>query len=244
MRNRGIRGASVVVLVGSLFAAGCASGLKLEPAAVGRMGVFVETREPALEYPVPPNRQQTVASSRYAAAPDPRAVVLLPLLPFYLGWVAIDAALTYRSAAEVATADSALKTAFADAKMPEALRNRLGELIQDRTGRAPLLLAERSDSRSLADQGVQTVLELEIPAVRLEDNGSSIGNPALDMIMSMRFRVVDVATGNELMRSERSCCPIGGGKFFSLAEHDAKRFRELLDRAVEVSAEVVMKGMF
>ncbi len=253
--RRLLAGIAIALLVGQ---AGCARPVrvpKLGGAQLGTIGVVAGRFTPALTYKAPP--KGGAAASREGAAQGFRGalgsgnIFLMLGAPLAAGLTAIEGAATAQSAEEVESAELALKTAFAELQLHGALRDQAGRLLEARMGRPAVILVDHGpdtadgfpDYSTLAAQGIQTVLELRVPAVGLRSLGRPVGNPGLQFAMLVRVRAVDAVTGRELFRGE---LPRLGAvlKFGEWGASDGQRFREEARRATESAAWVIVDALF
>ncbi len=107
----------------------------------------------------------------------------------------------------------------------------------------PETAGDLPDYSALSAQGIQTVLEIRVPAVGLRSLGHPIGNPDFQFAMLVQVRAVDAATGRELFRGE---LPRLGAvlKFGEWGANDGQRFREEVQRATENAAWVIVDDLF
>lgn len=107
-------------------------------------------------------------------------------------------AVAAEDAAKVQEAETALMSVLAAEKVQEAMRERVFQIARDQTryrfvvleGHSPTSLDEGASYRSLASEGIDTILEISVPFVGL--GGESGINPPLAVVMTVRTRLVRV----------------------------------------------------
>ncbi len=266
LRKLGCIAVLAVLLLGQ---AGCAT---LGPSAtrrsseeiraqLGTIGVASAQFAPQVEYRTPPKGGAAAtgkgalagagASLQLSALAGPLAPLLFVLVapPLVVGG-AIHGAVTAQSAEEVEKADAALKSAFAEVKIQEALGDRVLHLARAGTGAPVVLLQGRGpaadddkpDYRSEANDGITTVLEVRVYTVALGPTSGSSGNPTLGLGVMAGARLVRTRDGAELFNQSFVS---GGGtdKFAGWAENDAKQLREALNLAAAVLARKIVEGL-
>jgi len=131
-------------------------------------------------------------------------------LPVLVPLFAILGAATAPSAEEVEKAEVALKSAFADLKIQDALRDRVFDLARTGTdapvvllrGRGPTTLDDKPEYRSEASEGINTVLEVRVLTIVLCGRPCgpilNFGNPTLQLQVTAGARLVRTLDGAEL----------------------------------------------
>lgn len=164
--------------------------------------------------------------------------------------LAIAGAVTAPSAEEVEKAEFALKSAVADLKIPDALRDRVFELARAGTDAPVVLLRGRGPTtfkpeyRSEASEGIETVLEVRVLTIVVRGALTTLGfykpgNPTLQLQVTAGARLVRTLDGAELF--SRPFFHRGGTDTLAgWAEKDAERLREALSlAAAELAKEIV-----
>jgi hypothetical protein len=164
-------------------------------------------------------------------------------------------AIAAESAEKVKQAEAALKNAFVDLKVWEAMGDRVFEVAQDRTSHHLVLVAEpppdtpgeKTDEGSRARAGVDTVLEVSISSVALV--APPAVNPPLALILQACARLVRTADGAELYPSGGDDPPAlayasASRRFVEWGAEDARLFREELGRASQSLAEKIVDEVF
>lgn len=151
-------------------------------------------------------------------------------------------------AASVKQAETTLKNALIGLNIRQEMRDRVLQVARQRTGYAFLLLPEEGQTndeevsyRSVAGQGVDTVLEIGVSAFAL--SGKWGVNPPLALIMTVRtrlIRVVDPTPVYETALEYRSRTR----KFTEWAVNNAQPLREELDRAYQSLAGKIVDELF
>lgn len=166
--------------------------------------------------------------------------------------------------AERAKASSAMMRTIADLNLQEELRRRVVERAAVRTA-APVKMVRKpfppgskaefsrmscvmagtlawlprgkTAASHLAEEGVDTVLELELVNPGLKGNGKI--NPALALCVAVRARLWEAASGRELWRGDTQY-QSAKRKFTAWAANDAQLFRRELDLCFAALADQIM----
>ncbi len=165
---------------------------------------------------------------------DPFGGLLLSPLALVVG--AIKAA----PAAKVEEATAALNKALGDLKVQETLRDRVLQEAREQTRHNFVLIQDQAPYSSLADKGIDTVLEIGVEGPGLAGSGI---NPKLPLGMSVRARLIRVSDGTVLY-SDNWTYSASGRKFTKWSADNAKQFREEVDRACQSLAEQIVKQLF
>ncbi len=147
-------------------------------------------------------------------------------------------------AEEVQAADASLRTALAETKPHEHLRDWLVNVGRERTGFTLLNLSDVKPGigyRTLATEGVDTVLELDLTDFRVESHGRI--DPDLTIRIDTRARLVRTADNREVYRRgwryeshERS--------YFDMAANSAKLLRTEIREGYEKLADQMIYDLF
>jgi len=149
---------------------------------------------------------------------------------------AVYGAVTAEPASRISAAESELKSAVVDLNVQETLRDHVLRTGRDRSSlnfvalddRGPTAVGEPIDYRALASEGVDTVVEVSVPRIRLA--GKAGINPPVALFMTARARVIRTADGAELYAETFE---YGGGstyKFLEWAAAGGLAFRQEMDR--------------
>ena len=164
----------------------------------------------------------------------------------------------------VKTAEAALKNALADVKLHEALRDEVVQVARDRTShpfvllpeQGPTSVGEQASYRSLADEGIDSVLEISVGSIgfvterRKEPDSKNIGfvsvewavNPPLALVITARARLIRVRDDAELFvpTFEHRSTPRA---FTTWGDNNAQEFREELERASKSLGERIVNEL-
>lgn len=173
----------------------------------------------------------------------------LALMPVGAVVGAIAGAAKAEPAARVDEAEAALRSALAALKVQETVRDQVLATARDRAARPCVLVADRGPSApgeavsyaSLAGEGIDTVLEVSVPAVAF--TGSRAVNPPLEFRMTVEARLVRVSDGAVL----HAFAPTYWSRrrrFTEWAIDGAEPFRREFDRAASGLAESVVEELF
>ncbi|MGH7406645.1 MAG: hypothetical protein ACREKF_01360 [Candidatus Methylomirabilales bacterium] len=161
---------------------------------------------------------------------------------------AIYGAVAAESAATVEKAEATLKNAFVTLNIQAAMRDRVLQVARQQTRRSfvplpdrgPTASAEEVSYRSLASEGIDTILEISIPGLGIPGGGI---NPPLRLVVSARARLIRVADDAEI--HARTWLFKGRTrKFADWAVNDAQPLRDELDRAYQGLAEAMVDELF
>jgi hypothetical protein len=147
---------------------------------------------------------------------------------------AVIGAVTTESALKAREAEVALQYALAELKIQETLRNRLVTIARDEAQVEFAEVADPSptdpgvdvDYRPLAEQGIDTILEVSVTRLGLIGEGSA--NPPLALSTTTRIRLIRTKDGAELYHQELTHRS-GSRKFVEWAADDARAFREAIN---------------
>jgi hypothetical protein len=161
----------------------------------------------------------------------------------------IYGAVTAPSPETVKQAESALNAAILDLKIQGAIGDRVMKIVQDQTRQRIILLANQDpltpgkaiSYRPLAEKGTDTILEISVPALRLErDLGA---NPAMALFMTLRARLIRT-TDDELLYDGTVEYRSGKHRFTEWAADQAKRFRKAVNQGCQRLAERITEEIF
>jgi hypothetical protein len=151
----------------------------------------------------------------------------------------IYGAVAAEPADKVKAAEAALKSAFTDLKVQEAIRDRILRVARDRTDYGLVPLGENVD--------VDTILEISLPSLGLV--GPAAVDPELFLIVRACPRLVRAADGAELYPPgpeglREVAYTSVPRKFFEWAAEDARLFREEMERSYQGLAEKIVEDIF
>ncbi len=279
-RHSTLAGLSVIVLLGPLACAhtapqSLASSLPLteqERARIGAIGVASPRITPEAELRAP---EKGVAGRAYQGVGEGglrgfgQALAGLPYVGL-LGLVLIPMEAARGGAEAVRAAkgeqagtlltELALKVALTESKVQEAMRYRVIQIVRDQIQHPVVLVpdqdvasrSERVGLPSLADRGIDTILEVGVIAVRWTaichpqtpgSDAASTDDPVLGLAVTARARLINAVDGTEIRVYTSEDCG-GKGTFTEWAANDAQLFREQLDHASQTLAENIGKGLF
>ena len=163
---------------------------------------------------------------------------------------AVYGAVTAEPASRISAAESELKSAVVDLNVQETLRDHVLRTGRDRSSlnfvalddRGPTAVGEPIDYRALASEGVDTVVEVSVPRIRLA--GKAGINPPVALFMTARARVIRTADGAELYAETFE---YGGGstyKFLEWAAAGGLAFRQEMDRGTRSLAGDIAQLLF
>jgi len=145
------------------------------------------------------------------------------------------------SGSKVKKAEAALNKAVGELNVQETFRDRVLRVARDQTSHNFVLLQDQAPYSSLADKGVDTVLEIGVVRLILEEVEGI--NPPLALVMSATARLVKVSDETELYlytlvyHSRKR-------KLTDWAADDAQPLREEVDRAYQGLAERIVDDLF
>ncbi len=166
----------------------------------------------------------------------------------------IYGAVTAEPASKVQEAERALKNAFAELNVSEAIQDLVPQVATAETGHRFVSLAEHPaaspepvDYRSPASEGVDTILEVSVPVLGLV--GPVGVNPPLQLVVQACARLIRTADGTTLytlppVATHPLAYASPGRKFVEWGAEDARLFREELDRAYQTLAEKIVEELF
>ncbi len=149
-------------------------------------------------------------------------------------------AIIARSGSEVKETEAALNKALGELKVQETVRDRVLQEARDKTRHTFVLVEDQVPYSSLADKGIDTVLEVGLVGLRFEGEGV---NPKLTLVMNVRASLVRVQDETNVY-SDNWTYSASGRKFTKWAADNAKQFREEVDRACQSLAEQIVKQLF
>lgn len=161
---------------------------------------------------------------------------------------AIYGAVAAESAATVENAEATLENALVTLDLQGPMRDRILQVARRQTHHSfvrlgslgPTASDEKVSYRSLASDGIDTILEVSIPGVGIPGSGI---NPPIPLVMSARARLIRVADDAEI--HARTWSYRGRTrKFADWAVNDAQPLREELDRAYQALAEAIVDELF
>lgn len=146
-------------------------------------------------------------------------------------------------------AETALNNTINELKIQETVRGHILQVAQEQTPHTFVLLEEQGPDTPdkevnyhfLADKGVDTVLEITVPAFGLV--GEKEINPPLAFFMTLRTRLVRTSDGTVLYEQKLEYRSVQR-KFTDWATDNAKPFREEFDRCYQSLAEKVVEEIF
>ena len=144
------------------------------------------------------------------------------------------------SGGKVKEAEAALNKALGELKVQETMRDRVLQEAVDKTPHTFVLIHDQAPYSSLADKGIDTVLEISV--LRFGLAGSGV-NPPLALVISVRASLIRISDGTELYgrpwiyHSRKR-------KLTDWAADDAQPFREEVDRVYQGLAERIVEELF
>ncbi len=158
-------------------------------------------------------------------------------------------AVAAEDAAKVQEAETALKSVLGAEKVQEAMRERVFRVARDQTrhrfvvleGHDSTSLDEEVSYRSLAREGVNTILEISVPIVGL--SGPAGINPPLTVVMTVRTRLVQVGDATPIHEATLEY-RARTRTFTEWAVNSAQPFRDELDHAYQTLAEKIVEELF
>lgn len=177
------------------------------------------------------------------------AILAIALVPVGAVVGGVGGAVMADSAENVNAREATLKTAFADLKMQEALRDRVQARVADlRTFTAtlfadqgPAMEGQQPDYQSLKTSGIDTVHEVAIQKLVL--TGSGRVNPDLAVRLTARVRLVSTADNKEVL-SRQFDCGSTPDKFAAWAAADAQKFRSEIERCYNDLSDRIVKDLY
>jgi hypothetical protein len=232
---------------------------------LGTIGI-VQQASPWLEWDAKPARggrdgaTQGTASAlagvvgALAAADDHQAASGLLVAPAYVAVMALLGAVLAPPASAVEGAEDALDVVLADPTHLTALRDPIARLGQAYTPHAFVLLPPRdptSDRRTspysyatLARQGVDTLLEIGGPTIRLAPVDFAMpSNPMLRLSVLVRIRLVRTQDG-EVVHTHSFVHHGDAHTFAGWGAADAKRFRSEVTRGFDTLGQEIVEHIF
>ena len=182
----------------------------------------------------------------FLAAPFQAHAGAVLIAPFTI----LAGALRGASAAEpietVEEAETALKRALADFKIQETMRDRILETAQQKTphrftvltNQGPTAIDEEVSYRSLASQGIESIVEVSLREIQMEGLFSPVA-----LTMNARVKLIRLMDGTVtysrlyFSQSERR-------NYSEWADDDAQLFREALDRGYQGLIEKIVDDLF
>ncbi len=177
--------------------------------------------------------------------------------PYLAVRYAVDQATAGVSADAIEAAETAIKAVLAEPNPQAMARDELYRVAAAHTGQPLVLLpdqgpttpSETSRYRHLADEGVNTVLEITVQRIALRHQGAAHSiplrisatdlNPDLTLVVTTQRRVVKTADGTELYRHTGDHGG-SGATFTEWGANDAQLLREGLDQLLrEIAGEIV-----
>ena len=171
----------------------------------------------------------------------PGAIIVIPIV---IGVFAVTGmtvgAIMAESGSEVKEVEATLTKAPGELKVQETFRDRVLQEAREQTRHNFVLIQDQAPYSSLADKGIDTVLEVGLVGLRFEGEGV---NPKLTLVMNVRARLVRVQDETNVY-SDNWTYSASGRKFTKWAADNAKQFREEVDRACQSLAEQIVKQLF
>ena len=145
--------------------------------------------------------------------------------------------------------EEVIATVIASMKMQESLCSRVEQVAQSRTldhfvvvaDQGPTAPEEKNSYGSLAEKGIDTVLEIAIPRIALAGDWDI--NPSLQFQMNSHIRLIRTTDGKELYDSSSEYKGISLS-FSNWADNDAKPFFKELEKAYQFLAERIVWEVF
>ena len=172
------------------------------------------------------------------------------LLPVGAVGGSILGGITAESAAKVEERVAAVGRSFSARKIRDDLINRVAVTGREQTSgtftvlaeRGPQTVDERAEYRSLAQEGIRTVLEISVVELSLRGRTGEI-DPSLSLAMTVRTRLVRTDDNAEIYANSLT---YSGGKGRTLIEwlDDVEQLQGDLDRASAVAAEKIVEEVF
>src|SRR5438552_312619 len=156
-----------------------------------------------------------------------RAAVITLMLAVCVGpWgCAVYGVVTAESASRISAVENEVKSAVVALNVQATLRDHVLRTARDRSSlnfvalddRGPTAVGEPIDYQALASEGVDTVVEVSVPRIRLA--GTDGINPPVGLFMTARVRVIRTADGAELYAETFE---YGGGSTYKFLEWAAE----------------------
>lgn len=158
---------------------------------------------------------------------------------------AIHGAAVAQPAAHVDAAEAVVRRVLATPGIHERLRDGVAETARSRIARprvvVPVVLGEAAGYTSLANEGIDTVLEVSVS--HLAVSGEWKVDPPLEVRLTVQARLVRVSDGAVL----HTFAPTSWSRrrsFVEWAWHDAEPLRQEVDRGLGALAEAVVEELF
>ena len=163
---------------------------------------------------------------------------------------AVYGAVTAEPMSALSAAESEIRGAVVTLRVQEALRDRVLRIARDRSrvkfialdDAGPTVIDELIDYGALADEGIETVVEVSVPTIRLFGEGSI--HPLLRFFMTARVRVIRTADGAELYKEKFEYRGNSFYKFVEWGDEEGKVFRQAIDFAIMGLASDIAKALF
>ncbi len=150
-------------------------------------------------------------------------------------------AIIARSGSEVKEAEAALNKALGDLRLQETLRDRVLEAAREKTQHTFVLVEDQTPYSSLADKGIDTVLEIGVAELRFEGQGI---NPPLTLFVNVRARLIRVSDETELYVYTLDPPSTDARKFTEWAADDARPLRDELEDINRYLAKQIVEKLF
>ena len=150
-------------------------------------------------------------------------------------------AIIARSGSEVKETEAALTKALGELKVQETIRDRVLEEAREKTQHTFVLVEDQVPYSSLADKGIDTVLEVGVLELKFEGKGI---NPPLTLVMSVRARLIRVSDETELYVYTLDPPSTNARKFTEWAADDARPLRDELEDINQYLAKQIVEKLF
>lgn len=177
------------------------------------------------------------------------AIVILALLPIFTVGGTVIGAVKGVPEEKRKEAETALTNAIAELKIQETMRNHVLNTAKEQTRHSIFIIEDQDPDapdkevnyRFLANKGIDTVLEITVPAFGLV--GMKEINPPLNFFMTMHTKLV--STSNNVVLYERDFIYRSGyRKFTEWAANNAQPFVESFEHAYQSLAEKIVEEIF
>ena len=121
------------------------------------------------------------------------------------------------------------------------MRDRVFQEARDKTSHTFVLIQDQAPYSSLADKGIDTVLEIGVAELRFEGKGI---NPPLTLFVSVRVRLIRVSDETELYVYTLDPPSTNARKFTEWAADDARPLRDELEDFNQYLAKHIVEKLF
>ncbi len=174
---------------------------------------------------------------------DLACIIVLPVVAGATIIGAGSGAFLAESGSEVKKAEAALNKALGELKVQETFPDRVLQVARDQTRHNFVFLQDQAPYSSLADKGVDTVLEIGVERVGLVGPSGTVFNPPLMLVVSVHASLIRISDGTKLYRRPWTNYS-RKRKFTYWAGDDAQPLREEVDRAYLSLAERIVEDLF